>query len=344
MSPDYMEIDQRYMRRALEIAAKGFPWAYPNPMVGAVITDGNGNIIGEGYHRKCGGTHAEVNAIASVRDSRLLKESTMYVTLEPCAHTGRTGPCARLIIEKEIPQVVVGCRDPFDKVNGRGIDLLREAGVKVIVGVLEEDCKKLNAMFFTAHTQHRPFVTLKWAQSGDGFIDSDRVSTDGLPLKISTPLSSVFMHRQRAICDGILVGSTTVIRDNPSLNTRLWPGKAPIPVILDARGRIGRGSKVMSSDPLIVDKDISIRDLLQNLYKQGFTSILVEGGTDTINRFIESGIWDLARIETSGFTLGKHGSVQAPTLLHRIPNKTLGIGPNIVKYYINNPLIDVKNL
>lgn len=344
MNKNYPEIHQKYMRRALELASKGFPWAFPNPMVGAVITDLSGNIIGEGYHRKCGGPHAEVNAIASVRDSGLLKESTMYVTLEPCAHTGRTGPCARLIIEKEIPQVVVGCRDPFDKVNGKGIDLLRAAGVKVTMGVLEEDCKKLNAVFFTAHTQHRPFVILKWAQSGDGFLDSDRISTEGLPEKMSTPLSSRFMHRLRAICDGILVGSSTVLRDNPKLDTRLWPGNSPRPVIPDARRRLGQQLKIMERDPLIVEEEMSISDMLQSLYEQGFTSIMVEGGADTINRFIEGGIWDLARIETANFNLVRHGRIPAPVIGHRIPDKIVGIGSNIVKYYINNPLVDVKNL
>ncbi len=344
MNSNRTDIHKKYMRRALELAYKGFPWAFPNPMVGAVIVSPSGIIIGEGYHRKCGGPHAEVNAIASVQDTRLLKESTMYVTLEPCAHTGRTGPCARLIIEKKIPEVVVGCRDPFDKVNGKGIDLLRDAGVKVTVGVLEEECKSLNAMFFTAHTQHRPFVILKWAQSADGFLDSDRVDTEGLPLKISTPLSSAFMHRQRAVSDGILVGSNTVISDNPALDTRLWPGKSPRPVIFDARSRAGQHLKIMARDPLIIREEIEISELLHFLYSQGFISVLVEGGADTINRFIESGIWDLARVENADFFLGNHGRITAPQIKYAEPDKMVKIGPNIVKYYINNPLIDVKNL
>lgn len=338
------EYHKKYMRRALELASKGFPWAYPNPMVGAVIVDSGARIIGEGYHRRCGGPHAEVNAIAAVRDPSLLRQSTMYVTLEPCAHTGRTGPCARLIMEKEIPKVVIGCRDPFDKVNGKGIDLLREAGIDVTVGILEEDCKRLNAIFFTAHTLHRPFVTLKWAQTADGYLDSDRKATAGLPLKISTPLTSVLMHRQRSIHDGILVGSTTVLTDNPMLDTRLWPGKSSRPIILDCRGRVTRPLSIMQRDPLLIKTDISIDDLLYDLYRQGFASIMVEGGADTLNRFLESGIWDIARVETTNVRLEGSGKIPAPCLSHRDADKTMVFGPNTVKYYINNPLVDVKNL
>ncbi|MDE6653816.1 MAG: bifunctional diaminohydroxyphosphoribosylaminopyrimidine deaminase/5-amino-6-(5-phosphoribosylamino)uracil reductase RibD, partial [Muribaculaceae bacterium] len=193
MNTPKIENQEKYMRRALELAAKGFPWAFPNPMVGAVIVAPDGRIIGEGYHRKCGGPHAEVNAIASVRNKDMLEISTIYVTLEPCAHTGRTGPCARLLIEKKIPDVVVGCRDPFEQVNGRGIDMLLEAGVNVKVGVLEKECMNLNAVFFTAHTFKRPFVTLKWAQTADGFLDSVRTSIHESPLRISTSLTSTLM-------------------------------------------------------------------------------------------------------------------------------------------------------
>lgn len=344
MKMDLEDIHGKYMRRALELSAKGFPWAFPNPMVGAVIVAPDGTIIGEGYHRKCGGPHAEVNAIASVDNPDLLKDSTMYVTLEPCAHTGRTGPCAQLIIDKQIPHVVVGCRDPFEKVDGKGIEMLLRAGVKVTVGVLEDECKRLNAVFFTAHTLHRPFVTLKWAQTADGFLDCDRTATRGAPLKISTQLSATLMHRFRAMSDGIIVGSGTVIADNPTLDTRFWPGNSPRPIILDCRQRIFGNFNIMDREPLIINDIMSVKEILQFLYSENFTSIMVEGGADTLNRFIESGIWDLARIETSDLRLGTTGRIPAPRIMDNLPGKTMTIGKNNVKFYIKNSLIDVKNL
>lgn len=342
-----MNIEERhrkYMRRALELATKGFPWAFPNPMVGAVIVSPDGSIIGEGYHRKCGGPHAEVNAVSSVDNQNLLKDSTMYVTLEPCAHTGRTGPCARMIIDKKIPKVVVGCRDPFPKVDGKGLEMLLDAGVEVTTGVLEEECRQLNAVFFTAHTLRRPFVTLKWAQTTDGFLDSDRTYTDGVPLKISTKLTSAFVHRLRAFSDGILVGSGTIIADDPILDTRLWSGKSPRPIIMDSRKRITESFKIMNREPLVIHKDISVSELLDYLYDQGFISLLVEGGAETINRFIDSEIWDLARVEVSSFSIGANGRIPAPRIIENLTEKVEEIGGNTVKYYVKNTLIDVKNL
>lgn len=332
------------MRRALELATKGFPWAFPNPMVGAVIVSPDGSIIGEGYHRKCGGPHAEVNAVSSVDNQNLLKDSTMYVTLEPCAHTGRTGPCARMIIDNKIPKVVVGCRDPFPKVDGKGLEMLLDAGVEVTTGVLEEECRQLNAVFFTAHTLRRPFVTLKWAQTTDGFLDSDRTYTDGVPLKISTKLTSAFVHRLRAFSDGILVGSGTIIADDPILDTRLWSGKSPRPIIMDSRKRITESFKIMNREPLVIHKDISVSELLDYLYDQGFISLLVEGGAETINRFIDSEIWDLARVEVSSFSIGANGRIPAPRIIENLTEKVEEIGGNTVKYYVKNTLIDVKNL
>lgn len=342
-----MNIEERhrkYMRRALELATKGFPWAFPNPMVGAVIVSPDGSIIGEGYHRKCGGPHAEVNAVSSVDNQNLLKDSTMYVTLEPCAHTGRTGPCARMIIDNKIPKVVVGCRDPFPKVDGKGLEMLLDAGVEVTTGVLEEECRQLNAVFFTAHTLRRPFVTLKWAQTTDGFLDSDRTYTDGVPLKISTKLTSAFVHRLRAFSDGILVGSGTIIADDPILDTRLWSGKSPRPIIMDSRKRITESFKIMNREPLVIHKDISVSELLDYLYDQGFISLLVEGGAETINRFIDSEIWDLARVEVSSFSIGANGRIPAPRIIENLTEKVEEIGGNTVKYYVKNTLIDVKNL
>ena len=220
--------DADYMRRALQLASNGIFDAHPNPMVGAVIVAPDGRIIGEGWHRRCGEGHAEVNAVAMVRDEAEFLTATMYVTLEPCSHYGRTPPCAELIISKRIPRVVVGCLDPFEKVSGRGVKMLRDAGVNVTVGVLEEECWQLNVRFITAHTRRSPYVILKWAESADGYIDG----------RISTPLTSVMVHRLRAEADGILVGSGTALADDPRLDVRLAGGKDPVRVVLDRRGRL----------------------------------------------------------------------------------------------------------
>ena len=222
-----MTIDERYMARCLQLAACGRAGAAPNPMVGAVIVH-NGTIIGEGYHRQCGGPHAEVNAIAAVEDERLLRESTMYVSLEPCAHYGKTPPCADLIVSKGIPRVVIGCRDSYAEVDGKGIQKLRAAGIEVTIGVLEQECRELNRAFFTYHSKHRPYITLKWAQSTDGYIDALREEGEvHEPVKFSSEESALRVHRLRALSDAILVGRRTAVLDNPSLTTRLWPGKSP---------------------------------------------------------------------------------------------------------------------
>lgn len=256
-----MTTDERYMARCLELAANGRFGAAPNPMVGAVIVH-DGRIIGEGYHRQCGGPHAEVNAVRSVKDERLLREATMYVSLEPCAHYGKTPPCADMIVEKGIPRVVIGCRDSFDQVDGKGIQKLRAAGIEVTVGVLEKECLDLNRAFFTYHGKKRPYITLKWAQSADGFIDGQR-TTDNVaikqeqrlqadsaersninevngqqPVRFSTDETAVRVHRLRALSDAILVGRRTAELDNPSLTTRLWPGNNPLRLVIDRRGTL----------------------------------------------------------------------------------------------------------
>ena len=221
----------QYMRRCLQLAACGRGRVSPNPMVGAVIVC-DGKIVGEGYHRQFGGPHAEVNAVASMRDPECLSRSTLYVSLEPCSHYGKTPPCSRLIIEKKIPRVVVGCLDPFPSVSGRGVAMLREAGVEVVTGVLEAECRALNAAFMTAHERQRPYVVLKWAQSRDGFIDRRRRPEEA-PCRFSDAQTSLFVHRLRAGCDAILVGARTAWLDNPTLTLRLWPGRrSPLRVVL----------------------------------------------------------------------------------------------------------------
>ena len=195
--------EEKYMRRCIQLAKNGLCNVSPNPMVGAVIVC-EGQIIGEGYHIRCGEAHAEVNAIRSVKDPSLLKHSTIYVSLEPCSHHGKTPPCADLIIEKQIPRIVIGCQDPFSKVAGKGIQKLRDAGCEVIVGVLETECRELIRKFITFHTLHRPYIVLKWAESADGFIDLER--TEGQPVILSTPLTSMLVHKKRAESDAIMVG------------------------------------------------------------------------------------------------------------------------------------------
>lgn len=310
-----MTVDERYMRRALQLAARGMGNTSPNPMVGAVIVAPDGRIIGEGYHRRCGEGHAEVNAVASVTaaDLPLLPESTMYVTLEPCSHYGKTPPCARLIIDRGIRRVVVGAADPFPEVSGRGIAMLREAGVEVTEGVLADESRRLNRRFMTAHSQGRPWVTLKWAQSADRYIDSDR--PDGRPERFSTPLTSMLTHRLRSLHDAILAGSGTVLADRPRLDTRLWPaGRTPQPVILDRRRRLGPADISTTATPLVLTGCADVADVLGELYRRGITSVLVEGGREVLQSFIDSGLWDAARVETSPEALGARGAVSAPVL------------------------------
>lgn len=225
-----MTIDEKYMRRCIQLARNGICHTAPNPMVGAVIVR-DGKIIGEGYHVRCGEGHAEVNAIASVKDESLLKEATIYVSLEPCSHYGKTPPCADLIIRKGIPRVVVGCVDPFSLVAGRGIQKLRDAGIEVTVGVLEKECRELIRAFITFNVKKRPYITLKWAQSADGFIDIRR--DEGAPVRLSTPLSILAVHKMRAEQKAILVGRRTALLDNPSLTVREWYGQNPLRLVID---------------------------------------------------------------------------------------------------------------
>ena len=289
------------MRRCLQLARCGRQNARPNPMVGAVITSRDGRIIGEGYHVKCGEGHAEVNAFASVRqeDEALLHEATMYVSLEPCSHYGRTPPCADLIVSKGVRRVVVGCVDPFAKVSGRGIQKLRDAGADVTVGVLEEECLRLNRVFITSSTKHRPYVLLKWCQTANGFMDDNF-----RPVMLSTPFTQMLSHKLRAEYDAILVGRVTAERDRPRLNVRLWPGQDPLPVIID-RNR-----------PFCPEADFSkpvIPQLMDWLHGKGVQSLIVEGGAETHRRFIgEGGCCDELRVEISPRTVD--GGTPAPQI------------------------------
>ena len=335
--------DELYMRRALQLARLGAGHTSPNPMVGAVIVAPDGNIIGEGWHRKCGEAHAEVNAVAMVSDFNRLKDSTLYVTLEPCSHYGKTPPCANLIIERGIPRVVVGCLDPFVKVAGRGVKMLQDAGIEVVVGVLEHDCRELNRRFMTAHTTGRPWVQLKWAQTTDGFIALPPDAGEN-PLHISTPVTMELMHQQRALCDAIVVGARTANIDDPSLTTRYWPGRSPLRVVLSRNLKIDSDLKLLKDGlPTIVyngKKDaaegsveyvkIATEDplsWLEDLYRRGVTSVMVEGGLQVLQSLIDAGIWDEARIEVCPRQVRQ--GVTAPKLKGKVVSSHL-IDGNII--------------
>ena len=335
-----MDHAERMMRRALQLAACGRGFTSPNPMVGAVIEGPDGRILGEGYHRRYGGPHAEVNAVNSVRqeDRHLLRQSTIYVSLEPCAHYGKTPPCAKLLIDCGFPRVVVGTADPFSKVGGRGIAMLREAGAEVVMDVLRDECRAINAPFFTAHTLGRPFVTLKWAQSIDGYMDSKRDDASRGAVAFSTPLSSTLMHSLRACHDGILIGAGTVRMDRPRLDTRLRPGgRAPRPIIL---GHMDMESFPAERQAIIIQEHTPVAELLVTLYKEyGMTSVMVEGGANILTQFINEGLWDIARVEVSPLHLGAEGGPVAPHLPTE-PFKAEYIDSNVIYYHSNNPLAD----
>ena len=329
------QTDEMYMRRCLQLARNGMQNAKPNPMVGAVIVspnpspnpsrgrgvqnssprggqEGVGLIIGEGYHVRCGEGHAEVNAFASVspEDEPLLKDATIYVSLEPCAHYGKTPPCCDLIIRKGVKRCVVGCVDPFAKVQGRGIQKIREAGIEVTVGVLEEECRQLNKHFFTFHQLHRPYILLKWAQTANGFIDDH-----GHALALSTPYTQMLVHKLRSEYDAILVGRVTNEREHPRLNVREWHGKDPVRLVLSGRGQ---GE---SSSPTPWEE------------REGLQSMMVEGGRQTLQSFIDAGQWDEIRIETSPKTVS--GGTSAPRLPVDIElRQEQFVDGNIIRTYV----------
>lgn len=305
------------MRRCLQLARSGQLTTSPNPMVGAVIVHGTGQaarILGEGYHVRPGEGHAEVNALRAVKpaDRSLLPESTIYVSLEPCSHHGRTPPCAQLIIRSGIKRCVVGCVDPFSKVSGRGIAMMREAGIEVEVGVLREECIQLNRRFFCVHTLHRPFITLKWASSSDGFLDRHRTLDETgqpteAPARLSTARSLLRVHQMRAQHDAILVGRRTLQLDCPSLTVRHWPGRSPLKCVL--------GSVDERALKLGFQAYGDIDALLEGLRSEGVQSLYVEGGQATLQSFIERDLWDEAWEERSSVVLGS--GVPVPTMPSR---------------------------
>lgn len=327
-----MTTDERYMRRCIELAQGGMKNAQPNPMVGAVVVC-DGRIIGEGYHVRCGEGHAEVNALASVKDEDvpLLERSTIYVSLEPCAHYGKTPPCAELIIRKRLRRVVVGCVDPFAKVQGKGIAMIRGAGIEVTVGVLEKECVELNKRFMTFHGKGRPMVTLKWAQSSDGYIGA----AEGEPRAIiSNSMTTMICHKRRAEHQAIMVGRRTAQLDDPSLSVRQWTGENPVRIVIDRNNSLPRTLRLFDgSVPTIVVADKGckvdavaegvevvrvdftanvIGQTLKELHTRGVQTLLVEGGRELLQSFIDEALWDEAYVEVSPCVMG--GGTSAPML------------------------------
>lgn len=325
-----MTQDELFMMRAIELARCGEAGAAPNPMVGAVVVC-KGRIIGEGYHIRSGGPHAEVNAINSVCDEALLKDSTIYVSLEPCAHWGKTPPCANLIVSKGIPRVVIGCQDPFAQVNGLGIQILRDAGCEVVVGVLQAECQQLNRQFFTFHQQKRPYITLKWAMTADAIIGSQ---TDRR-LIISNPMTQTINHRLRSRCQGIMVGTRTAIVDNPSLTTRLWEGNNPVRITIDRKGILPQTLRMLDGQAQsIVYHDETLEQILADMHQRNIQHLLVEGGRELLQSFIDAGLWDEVRVEIS--RQKAINGVSAPVLKNAVLNSEFCVNGNKMLIFFNS--------
>jgi diaminohydroxyphosphoribosylaminopyrimidine deaminase / 5-amino-6-(5-phosphoribosylamino)uracil reductase len=318
-----------FMQRCLDLALLGMGNVAPNPMVGCIIVH-DGIIIGEGYHEKFGGPHAEVNAIRSVRNPELLTRSTLYVSLEPCAHFGKTPPCSELIIENRIPHVVIGTVDPFAKVSGKGIERMQNSGIKVDVGVFEKECREINRRFFTFHEKKRPYILLKWAQTLDGFIDTDRTEIQH-PTWITNAFAKRLVHKQRSEESAILIGTNTAEFDNPALTVREWTGNQPVRMVIDRAGRLNPDLHIFDDKaPTLVftslskqetgsmkfitldfDRDI-LPQILSELYERNILSVVVEGGSILINSFLQDNLWDEAFVYTGNQFFGK--GVAAPNI------------------------------
>jgi diaminohydroxyphosphoribosylaminopyrimidine deaminase/5-amino-6-(5-phosphoribosylamino)uracil reductase len=343
-------IHQIYMQRCLDLALKGIGNVAPNPMVGAVLVYEN-RIIGEGWHQQFGGPHAEVNCINSVAeaDRNLISQSTLYVSLEPCNHFGKTPPCTELIIQSQIKKVVIACNDPFEKVNGAGIKKLVDNGIEVITGILEQEAMLLNKRFFNFHLYQRPYVILKWAQSADGYI----ALTKGKPVKISNEITDKLVHKWRAEEAAIIVGTNTVLNDNPSLTNRNWTGRHPLRIFIDKRLRVNAKYKILDNSKatlilnlvknekvgvnefvLINDETKLTDELLRLLYKKGIQSLIVEGGTKLLQSFIDGNCWDETRVIKNTELFIQEG-ISSPSLKNKIRFNQELIGKDEIDYYMN---------
>lgn len=342
--------DDKYMRRCFSLAKQGLGRVSPNPLVGSVIVK-EGNIIGEGYHQKYGAPHAEVNAIRSVENADDLKSSTIYVNLEPCSHHGKTPPCADLIVASGIPNVVVCNADPNPVVAGKGIKKMIEAGINVKTGVLENEGRFLNRRFFTTQEKKRPYIILKWAQSADGFMDKDRSSTDKGVHWISHPNTKKWVHKWRTEEDAILVGGRTIGNDNPSLTAREYKGTNPLRVVLSLNGDIPKSATILTDGmpTLVFNQKISnhkgntewvqfpkedfLNACLADLVKRNISSVFVEGGWETLQRFIDAGLWDEARVITG--TSNMESGLEAPNLKRPEHDEMIKLGTDTLKTFYN---------
>lgn len=341
-----------YMQRALYLAQKGRFSTSPNPRVGAVIVY-KGQIIGEGYHRNYGEAHAEPNAIAAVNDKNLLKESTLYVTLEPCSHQGKTPPCVDLILKHEIPEVYIASKDPYEKVNGSGIEKLKAAGVKVKVGLLEKEALQVNKRFFCFHQKKRPYLILKWAETADGFMGRDQGDPEKSDNWITSAESKQLVHLWRAEESGILVGQNTALIDNPALTCRLIKGKNPIRILIDEALKVPKDHRIFDEEaPTLVfnpqknevrgqtefiQLDFSnsakfIDQMLKKLHQKNIQSILIEGGSQTLQHFIDANLWDEARVFVGKKNFMK--GIKAPTLNAELSHSEM-VSNDLLKHYFN---------
>ncbi|SMP31251.1 bifunctional diaminohydroxyphosphoribosylaminopyrimidine deaminase/5-amino-6-(5-phosphoribosylamino)uracil reductase RibD [Chryseobacterium profundimaris] len=317
--------DELYIKRCIELANKALGHTYPNPLVGSVIVHDN-KIIGEGYHHKAGENHAEINAIQSVQDKSLIPESTIYVSLEPCAHYGKTPPCALKIKELGFKKVVIGAMDSHDKVNGKGKKIIQDAGIEAISGVLEKECIELNKRFFTFHEKKRPYIILKWAKSGDGFMDKDFK-----PVSISNSLVNQFVHQLRADEHAILVGTQTALNDNPALTVRNVQGHNPVRILIDFELKVPHNFNIYNKEAktivinsikdeekenirfIKISKENFLNELMNALYKEQIQSVIIEGGRFTLQQFIDEDLWDEAIVIENGNLKFGNGT-QAPKI------------------------------
>lgn len=334
-----------YIRRCIELAQKALGKTYPNPMVGSVIVH-NGKIIGEGYHQKAGEPHAEINAINSVENKDLLKESTIYVSLEPCAHYGKTPPCALKIVETGFKKVVIGAMDSHDKVNGKGKKIIQDAGIEVVSGVLEEECLALNKRFFTYHEKNRPYIILKWAESADRFMDKDFQ-----PTQISNSLTKQFVHQLRSDEHSILIGTMTALRDNPSLTTREVKGRNPIRILIDIDLKVPQDYHIFNneSETLVFNslrddesgnvkfiktsRENFIENLLKKLHERQIQSVIIEGGSLVLQQFIDTDLWDESIVIKNKNLLLENGT-KAPKF-NKTPFKEENFQDNSIEFYLN---------
>ncbi|SFI58835.1 diaminohydroxyphosphoribosylaminopyrimidine deaminase [Kaistella treverensis] len=334
-----------YMQRCLDLAYKALGKTYPNPIVGCVIVH-KGEIIGEGFHEKAGENHAEINAIKSVRNPELLKESTIYVSLEPCSHFGKTPPCANKIVEIGFKKVVIGCLDSNKAVNGKGKKIIEDAGIEVISGILEQKCKIANKRFFTFQEKKRPFIVLKWAESGDGFLDQNRQ-----PTQIGNSLTKQFVHLLRSQEEAILVGTKTALTDDPSLTTREVEGRNPVRILVDLDLKVQGNFKIFNGEAktivfntkknsvlndlifVKINRENVAEEMLKHLYELQIQSVLVEGGAFTLQQFINNNLWDEAIIIKNENLLLENGT--KASILSAKPEKVLKMRQNFVEFYQN---------